>query len=245
MRSTPAIIAFENGRSPTVLLVLLILFSLIFLATRAQAGRVWLPGISGGSEISVKSINERKYEEVVRQQYDFSCGSAALATLLTYHYEMPVDEQTAFTYMFEKGDRQKIRQAGFSLLDMKSYLDGHGFSADGFEATLDTLADAGVPAITLLNVQGYRHFVVVKGVTDKEVLVGDPALGLKFFSRNEFESMWDNGILFIITNRPEVGKAHFNQSETWSALARAPFGNALSQESLSSLTVSIPQLYEF
>jgi len=223
----------------------LIVFSTVLLVPHAQAGSVWLPGIGGDATVSVKSIKERKFAEVVRQQYDFSCGSAALATLLTYHYENPVDEQTAFDYMYDKGDQEKIKRAGFSLLDMKSYLEGHGYQADGFEATLDTVAEANVPAITLLDVRGYRHFVVVKGVTDDEVLVGDPALGLKFFDRDEFEEMWQNGILFIITNEVEVGKKHFNSAVAWQALARAPLGRAVSHESLSALTVTMTRPNEF
>ncbi|MDH3432347.1 MAG: C39 family peptidase [Gammaproteobacteria bacterium] len=243
MRSVKTIIGHLNGTSRAALS--LIVFSALFLAPNAQAGAVWLPGIGGGDNVSVKSIKERKFEQVVRQQYDFSCGSAALATLLTYHYENPIDEQTAFDYMYENGDPEKIKRAGFSLLDMKSYLEGNGYKADGFEATLDTVAEASVPAITLLNVRGYRHFVVVKGVTDDEVLVGDPALGLKFFDRDEFEAMWGNGILFIITSEVEVGKKYFNSEKAWQTLARAPLGRAVSHESLSSLTVAIPRPNEF
>ena len=212
----------------------------------AEAGQVWLPeGAGMSSNVAVKSVVERKFSQVVRQQYDFSCGSAALATLLTYHYEDPTDEATAFSYMFNKGDREKIQRAGFSLLDMKSYLEGHGYEADGFEADLDTVAEAKVPAITLLDVRGYRHFVVVKGVTEDEVLVGDPALGLKFFARAEFESMWQNGILFIITNEAEIGKKHFNPEDGWQAIARAPLGRAVSHESLAALTVAMPRPNEF
>ncbi|RYF14189.1 MAG: peptidase C39, partial [Oxalobacteraceae bacterium] len=37
----------------------------------------------------VTSLIGRRFETVVRQQYDFSCGSAALATLLRYHYDDP------------------------------------------------------------------------------------------------------------------------------------------------------------
>jgi len=244
MRSMIAMVGLRRGTSRAMLRLLIFCFS-VFVVPLAQAGSVWLPGIGGGDTVSVKSISERKFEQVVRQQYDFSCGSAALATLLTYHYENPIDEQTAFDYMYENGDREKIQQSGFSLLDMKAYLEGHGYQADGFEATLETVAAAGVPAITLLDVRGYRHFVVVKGVTDSEVLVGDPALGLKFFDRADFESMWQNGILFIITNEVEVGKEHFNSSEAWQTLARAPLGRAVSLESLSSLTVAIPRPNEF
>jgi hypothetical protein len=219
---------------------------LLLSSANAYAGQVWLPEGGGlNSNIAVKSVSEKKFEQVVRQEYDFSCGSAALATLLTYHYEDPTDERTTFSHMYERGDKEKIRQSGFSLLDMKAYLKGNGYTAEGYSADLDTLSKAGVPAITLLDVKGYRHFVVVKGMANGEVLVGDPALGLRYFKRREFESMWDNGILFIITNRPVTGKKHFNKDAEWKSLARAPIGRGVSREALSDLAVSLPRLGEF
>ena len=253
MRSLIALITPEIGGLAKLLMQakstarLLVITAFFLFSGQASAGSVWIPGAGGGggNVVSVKSMAEKKFESVVRQQYDFSCGSAALATLLTYHYEDPINEQIAFNYMYEQGDQEKIQQFGFSLLDMKKYLDNHGYDSDGFQAPLDALADAGVPAITLLNVDGYRHFVVVKGVTSEKVLVGDPALGLKAYAREKFESMWENGILFIITNKPETGKNNFNQVSAWNAFPRTPFGSAVGHESLSSLTISIPRPNEF
>jgi len=218
---------------------------LIFWASVAGAGSVWLPDVAGVSNVPTKSIQEAKFAQVVRQQYDFSCGSAALATLLTYHYGKDTNEQDAFGAMYAAGDKEKIAAAGFSLLDMKSYLESIGYKADGYQTTLETLQNAGVPAIALISYRGYRHFVVIKGIQDDEVLVGDPALGIKFMSRAEFESIWENGVLFIIKNKPEVGQQHFNQTNEWQLLARAPMGAAMSPDSLSELTVALPRIGDF
>lgn len=213
--------------------------------TPAMAGNIWLPGIEGVSNVAAASIKEKKFQQVVRQQYDFSCGSAALATLLTFHYEQQTEEQTAFDAMYEQGDKEKIAKSGFSLLDMKTYLEGSGFDADGFKASLDTLDTAGIPAIALINYRGYRHFVVIKGIDNGEVLVGDPALGIKSIPRASFESMWDNGILFIVRNKAEIGQKYFNSDAEWKSLARAPLGNALSEGSLSALTATLPRIGDF
>ena len=152
---------------------------MLLAAGSAAAGSIWLPDIGDGANVQTTSLAERKFKEIVQQQFDFSCGSAALATLLTYHYERPTDEMTAFRYMYDKGDREKIAQAGFSLLDMKGYLAQLGLDADGYQSELDMLAKAGIPAIALINYRGYRHFVVVKGVRRDSVLLGDPALGTR------------------------------------------------------------------
>lgn len=211
-----------------------------------SAGTVFLPGV-GDALLGVRteSFEELKFGKVVRQQYDFSCGSAALATLLTHHYEDPTEEMTAFNYMYERGDKERIAQSGFSLLDMKTYLESHGYQADGYQSNLDTLKGAGIPAIALINYRGYRHFVVVKGVRDGRVLLADPALGTRLVAQADFEAMWENGVLFIIRNKPEIGKRNFNSDALWAGLANAPLGMALSGDDLASLTVNLPQLGEF
>lgn len=219
----------------------LILFALIFPARWAQAGLVVIPDLSGsGTYVQVISQKESLFQTTVHQKYDFSCGSAALATLLTYHYDTPVTEQDVFTWMFEKGDKEKIRREGFSLLDMKNYLEDKGFRADGFYVPLDKLAAVGVPAIVLINLKGYRHFVVVKGVTDKRVLIGDPATGIKVISRDDFGKMW-NGLVFIIRNRIFVADKNFNRLDEWMTKAKAPIGLALQAKDLASITFLLPR----
>ena len=66
-----------------------------------------------------------------RKNTTSSCGSASVATLLTYHYDHPIDEQTVFTGMWQAGDQERIQTDGFSMLDMKQYLAGLGYQAEG------------------------------------------------------------------------------------------------------------------
>ena len=143
----------------------------ILLSGLAQAGTVDVRAPPNGAySLKVTSLKEARFKTTVRQQYDFSCGSAATATLLTYQYGHPVTEAEVFMHMYQTGDQAKIRQRGFSLLDMRRYLRSLGFEADGFEQPLDKLVAEGLPAIVLLNDRGYRHFVVVKGFRNERVL---------------------------------------------------------------------------
>lgn len=200
----------------------------LFLLTAhsADAGYVVVPGAGSGTvNVKVASIKERHFRTTVRQQYDFSCGSAVLATLLTFHYEFPVSEQEVFKEMYTKGDKDKINREGFSLLDIKKYLERHGYKADGFRITLDELKKLGVPAIVLITHNGFRHFVVVKGVSGKDVLVGDPTFGSRVIDRPEFEKMW-NKIIFLVRNRKDVAVKHFNTKEEWHVREEAPLATA-------------------
>jgi predicted double-glycine peptidase len=199
-------------------------------------GMVMVTGSTGGPfNVKVTSMKEARFHTTIRQQYDFSCGSAALATLLSYHYEDQVSEGEVFKAMFENGDQAKIRTLGFSLLDIKNYLQARGYAADGFRTSLDKLAALGVPAIVLINHNGYRHFVVVKGVFADKVLIGDPTLGIRKMPRTEFESMW-NGLLFLIRSKKQVANQHFNKKSEWNFLAKAPLGTALGNRVLANAT---------
>ncbi|MBR0679019.1 C39 family peptidase [Roseomonas eburnea] len=167
------------------------------------------------------SIRARRFARTIRQRFDFSCGSAALATLLTYHYGVPTTEDEVLRSMIDRGDTERIRTAGFSLLDMQNYLTGIGLRSNGYRLPLDRLAQAGVPAIALIDTNGYRHFVVVRGVSGDRVLLADPNLGTRSMPRVRFEESW-NGVLFVILDRPEVGQASFNLAQDWGVRPRAP-----------------------
>src|SRR5690606_11780520 len=129
--------------------------------------------------------------------YDYSCGSAAVATLLRHHYGLEVREAQVFQSMYARGEQERIQRVGFSMLGMRAYLERAGFQADGLRLPLDRLATLGVPAIALITHDNYRHFVVVKGVSDTEVLVGDPTFGLQRYTRAEFEAVW-NGVVLAV-----------------------------------------------
>lgn len=180
--------------------VRLALFSSLFCSCGGGAsgtvGHAYLAG-DLPVRLPVASIQARRFLTVKKQQLDFSCGSAALATLLTYHHGDPQDERSVFLGMWNDGDQSQIRRLGFSLLDMKRYLERRGISADGYSVSLPEIERAGVPGIALVNVSGYRHFVVLKGIDAQTVLIGDPALGLRRLPRAEFQKMW-NGVLFVV-----------------------------------------------
>lgn len=207
------------------------------VAAPAFAGTVWLPGVAGGGvRAHAKSIKAIRFARTIHQQYDYSCGSAAVATLLTYQYGMPVSEQQVFAQMWRHGNQVKIRHLGFSLLDIKHYLEAHGFSADGYKAPLQKLVKVGIPAIVLVSEHGYNHFVVVKGLADGRVMIGDPSVGTRLVPLARFEKMMRSPILFVITNHRS--QAVFNGRVDWSQEPMAPLGTALSPYQLSLSRIS-------
>jgi uncharacterized protein len=193
---------------------------------------------------TIKEIKQqRAFQRTWHQQYDFSCGSAAVATLLTFQYDRPTDETSVFKAMFAAGDQAQIRSKGFSLLDMKRFLEANGYQADGVRTSLGTLAQVGVPGIALISDHGYRHFVVVKGLEDNRVLIGDPALGARILSRREFESARVGDLFFVIRSHREF--AHFNSRADWDARLAAPLSSAIDRNLLGLEILTIPDSSRF
>jgi predicted double-glycine peptidase len=215
----------------------------LLLTTPGQsvfAGNVLLDLDGGVYQVPVTSVKERRYQTVMKQQYDYSCGSAAVATLLRYHYDFELDSGHVFESMYQNGDQEQINRLGFSLLDIKNYLVGQGFEAGGFRLGLDQfLQQAAVPAIVMIQTDNYKHFVVLKGVRDDKVLLGDPASGLKIVSRAQFEKEWE-GIFFIITNEAAAGRDAFNREDEWALLAKAQVTVGVRAPDLGEFLLSLP-----
>ncbi len=197
---------------------------LVAASVSAEAGSLYLDaGVGGGAlSLKVESFQEKKYHDTIAQEHDFSCGSAALATLLSYNYKMPVSETDVFKDMIVNGDKKVISESGFSLLDIKRYLQRHGLDSNGYRAPLSKLEEVRLPAIVLLNVRGYHHFVVLEGIENGRVLLADPANGMRSEPIGVFESEW-SGIFFLITSNIDQGQKSFNSDQKWAAAPAPPW----------------------
>ena len=186
----------------------------------------------GRVNVPVTSLKDLKFQRTLRQQYDYSCGAAALATLLSHHYQTPTPEQDVFQQMYASGDKTKIHKEGFSLLDMQRFLATRGFRADGFRLPIEKLIAEKLPAIVLITDRGFNHFVVIKGAEDGRILIGDPSTGNRVVSMERFQEIWRNKILFVIHSHKD--QVAFNTPEDWRGAPRAPLGTGMHQDQLSA-----------
>jgi predicted double-glycine peptidase len=187
--------------------------------------------------VPLTSLKQVRFDATVRQQFDFSCGSAALATLLSHHYGVAITEQVVFEEMFRNGDQRKIRQQGFSLLDMQHFLAARGFRADGFQLPLEKLAESKIPAVVLVSEKGYNHFVVIKGLDGDRILLGDPSSGTRAVSLQRFRDMWSSKLLFVIHGYN--GAVAFNRPADWRAAPSAPLAEGIARNGLD--IISLPK----
>lgn len=158
-----------------------------------------VPGL-GVQERDVVSMKGMKYQNLIRQHTDFSCGAAALATILKYAYRLDVDENKVLQGLFAVSEPEIVQVRGFSLLDIKNYVEAVGFRGRGYRVEANTLKDIRIPTIVLLDLKGYKHFVVLKKVDGDDVYVADPALGNKVIEMETFEKQW-NGVVFAVIGR--------------------------------------------
>lgn len=81
----------------------------------ARAGDVGFSGVLPNGAVltqRVESMQERRFRNVVRQHTDYSCGAAALATILRYAYHLEADEGTVIEGMMGVSDPQLVHQRG-------------------------------------------------------------------------------------------------------------------------------------
>jgi predicted double-glycine peptidase len=165
------------------------------------------PGLS--ETHPVKSLIEMRREKVIVQQWDLSCGAAALTTLLNYqHNDLVTEKEVANALMrrpeYIKNPRLVNIRQGFSLLDLKRYAEERGYKGVGYgKLALDDLLKK-APIIVPVNIFGYNHFVVFRGLYGNRVLLADPAWGNRTMLVDQFER--------IRIDFPKIGKVGFTIS---------------------------------
>ena len=149
--------------------------------------------------VRVEPLVEQQFRNIVRQAYDYSCGSAALTTVLNFYLGRSLTERQVMEGLLHYGESDRIVQRrAFSMLDMKRLATALGYPAGGFRATLDDLIDLDHPAIVPIFHAGFKHFVVVRTIRDGRVFVADPAVGNISFTVAQFKEKWQEGVLFIV-----------------------------------------------
>lgn len=160
------------------------------------------------------SMNELRTNQTTLQSHEFTCGAAALATVLSSLGE-PITEQDVLVKIFgetmpvrinEKGEaevppltaadlQRGARNAGFKVVSLQA--------ADGGEA-LDALEKLRPIICRIFLYEDFLHFVVVRGVENGWVSLSDPAYGNVRVTIPQFDKVWKAGdrILLAVSKEP-------------------------------------------
>ncbi|MFT4768334.1 MAG: putative double-glycine peptidase [Glaciecola sp.] len=152
---------------------------------------------------------------VVRQKMDYSCGAAALATVLTYFYLDPVSEGA----LLEKtlNDRASELDSGspkkgLSFSDMAMLAESRDYPVVGVDIVYDDLKKLSLPVIVALQVEGRAHFSVLRKIDSQDrVFLADPSWGNRQLGREEFlrsfvrEGGVSRGRILIVGSKDDNG----------------------------------------
>lgn len=144
--------------------------------------------------IPIQSWKTLRDARIVKQDLDYSCSAASLATLLNEFYGQSVTE-VALLKAMDKGDLRA------SFEDMQKALPQFGFKAQGFAASYEQLLRLKAPVVVYMKHRKDDHFSVLRGIDANTVWLADPSLGNRTYSKAQFLAMWqtrgekDNGEL--------------------------------------------------
>jgi predicted double-glycine peptidase len=157
------------------------------------------------TELPVRSLRALRDAGVVKQRYDYSCGSASLATLLTYGLNDPVDENALLRAILEPlslDELKALQKKGLSLFDLQKLAQERGHKAQGFRVHQSQLAKLSRPVIVFIKPHGYEHFAVLKGLRGDRAYLADPSLGNVRMPIYRFLDMWadasGHGVIFAV-----------------------------------------------
>jgi ATP-binding cassette subfamily B protein len=129
---------------------------------------------------------KRKFPVVI-QHDEMDCAAASMAMVSKY---FGIDMGVPFFR-----NSIDVGPEGASLYGIAASAERIGLLTRGVQVEVEDLVDLKLPAITT---QGY-HFVVIYDCTKKHVVIGDPALGLRKITHDEFKSKWNNIVLLFNT----------------------------------------------
>jgi uncharacterized protein len=156
-------------------------------------------------EAPVRSFAALRFDGIVRQTHDLSCGAAALATLLHGYFGLDVTEKAVIDVILastSEEDKAKIGEGGFSMLELKRHAEARGLVMGGFRArSAEELRSLRAPAIVLVTNRGYSHFVVVRRVVGDDVFIADPAFGNRVDPIARFTQSWNKVFLVAVDPR--------------------------------------------
>lgn len=146
------------------------------------------------------TLKELRDQHVVKQQLEYSCAAAALATLITYYFGEETSEQEMLELLIAQISHDELthkKMRGFSLLDLKKVVQKKGYRAAGFNVTIEQLKQLTAPVIVFVEPLGYKHFAVLRGIVGRRVFLADPARGNLRMSIGRFLTEW-GGIIFVL-----------------------------------------------
>lgn len=149
-----------------------------------------------------KNLKKIRNYQVIKQQNDYTCAAATLATLFNYQYGKKYSERSMIRGLLasvKPHRRTLVKKTGFSLLEMKKVVNALGYKAAGYKLdTVNELQQAKFPSIVHVVINKKPHFVIVKYIKGQRVFLADPAWGNRSMTSYQFAKIWKKRTAFFI-----------------------------------------------
>jgi predicted double-glycine peptidase len=147
------------------------------------------------AEPDFRSWRALRDQGVVKQSLDFSCGAAALATLLNRHLGTGVTERELLGLLADPPQGLPLprdwRDSGMSFATLSGLVHHYGATAVGIELSAADLSRLRVPAIAYLPNSDPPHFTVITGIDPRgSIELADPAWGNRRLRGARFNRLW-------------------------------------------------------
>ena len=134
-------------------------------------------------------------EGVVRQSLDYTCGTAALATLINRIAHTAVSERDLLDVLADPPTELQLpehwQETGVSFATLAALAVHYGMSAVGVELAASDLYKLRVPALAYLPHSDPPHFTVVTGIAPGiAVEIADPSWGNRRLKMPHFQRYW-------------------------------------------------------
>jgi ATP-binding cassette subfamily B protein len=120
------------------------------------------------------------------QQSASDCGAACLVMIGSYW-----DKHFSVNRL---RDMTNVNRSGASLQAISTAAESLGFTTRPIRASFEKFAEQSLPAIA--HWEG-KHFVVVYEINKKQVIIGDPAIGQRTLTYQEFQAGWTGYALLL------------------------------------------------
>ena len=169
------------------------------------------------AEFVTKSFFELKNENLVRQNYEQSCGAASLATMINLIDDENLSEFDVLKLMSEK----ELYTDMVSFADLEAVLSKLGYENKSYKINKESL-DKLINTAMIVKIEDdprFPHFIVLIKHKGDFLEILDPSHGRYISSKREFLRLWDRedkgGYALLIKPKKEKKDFRLNLSKNF------------------------------
>jgi len=168
-------------------------FILVFLILSLSFATQVSTGLRWDNWREILSREDLCKNKVILQTSDFTCGAAALATLINCYLGGNTTEEEILS-LSEEADSLR----GVSFLGLKKAAEAKGYITQGFRLDLSILEKLNFPVLVFLQSGDRHHFMVVQKINRQRIFLADPGRGCIRMSHTQFIRIWQGETLIVL-----------------------------------------------